>query len=81
MLANKYCTDFYTTSVHSAQVLDASAVYEWNYQGAVITNDENTFANYCEYSFTTSWAMRYKKYFYPKYSVKHFGSSKGKNKT
>jgi len=73
--------DFYTVSVHPTKVLDASAVYKWNIHGAVITNNESTFATYCEYSFTTSWAMRYKKYFYPKYSVKYFGSSKGKNKT
>jgi len=59
--------DFYTTSVNSTKVFDTSAVYEWNYKGSVIKNDENTFANYSEYSFTTSRAMSYKKYFHPKY--------------
>ena len=73
-------TVFYTTSVYPAKVLDASAVYKWNYQGAAITNDENTFASYCEYSFTTSWAMRYKKYFYPEYPVKHSEGSKSEKK-
>ena len=74
-------TDFYTTSVYPVKVLGASAVYKWNYQGAVLTNDESTIANYGEYSFTTSWAMRYKKYFYPKYSLKHFENGKSINKT
>jgi len=58
-------TDFYTTSVHPTKINGASAVYEWNYQGAVITNNASTLATYCEYSFTTSWAMRYQKYFNP----------------
>ncbi len=30
---------------------------------------EHTFANYSEYSFTTSRAMRYDAYFHPKYPV------------
>jgi len=72
-------TDFYTASVYPTKVLETSAVYEWNYQGAVIANNENTFANYCEYSFTTSWAMGYKKYFYPKYTVRHFESTRMEN--
>jgi len=59
----------YTASVHPTKVLDVSAVYEWNYKGAVIKNNEHSFANYCEYNFTTSWAMRYKKYFHPKYPM------------
>jgi len=63
-------TFFYTTTVHPTKVFNTSAVYEWNYKGAVIKNNENSFANYCEYSFTTSRAMGFKKYFYPKYPVK-----------
>jgi hypothetical protein len=35
----------------------------------VIKNDENTFANYSEYRFTVSQAMRYKAYFHPTYAV------------
>ena len=56
---------FYTASVYPIQIKDVAANYNWNYKGAVIQNDENTVANYCEYSFTTSWAMGYEKYFYP----------------
>ena len=56
-------TKFYAAAVHPANVQEVSAEYEWNYQGVRITNDEHTVAQYCEYEFTTSWAMRYKKYF------------------
>jgi hypothetical protein len=62
-------TYFYTTRVHPTIVLDASPVYEWHYRGSVIKSSENTFANYSEYCFTTSQAMRYKAYFHPTYSV------------
>jgi hypothetical protein len=62
-------TFFYTTRVYPTRVLDASPVYKWYYKGAVIKNNENTFASYSEYSFTTSQAMRYKAYFHPTYSV------------
>ena len=58
-------TVFYTAAVHPTKVLDVSADFEWNYKGSVIKNNEHTFANYCEYSFTTSWAMGYQKYFHP----------------
>ncbi len=60
---------FYTTKVLTSQAFATSADYEWNYKGQVIKNDENTFANYSEYNYTTSRAMYYKKYFYPKYPV------------
>ena len=62
-------TDFYTTLVHPTRVNETSAVYEWNYKGSVIKSDEHTFANFSEYSFTTSRAMRYDAYFHPKYPV------------
>ena len=62
-------TYFYTTKVYPTRVLDASPVYKWYYKGSVIKNNENTFANYSEYCFTTSPAMRYKAYFHPTYSV------------
>jgi len=58
-------TWFYTTSVYPAKVLDTSHAYEWRYKGSVITNNEDTFANYTEYMFTTSQAMRYDAYFHP----------------
>jgi hypothetical protein len=62
-------TYFYTTRVHPVKVLDTSHVYEWRYKGSVIRSSEDTFANYSEYSFTTSQAMRYEKYFHPKVPV------------
>jgi hypothetical protein len=62
-------TDFYTALVHPTKVFDTSAAYEWNYKGSVLKDNENTFANYCEYSFTTSHAMRYEAYFHLKYPV------------
>jgi hypothetical protein len=62
-------TYFYTTRVYPAVVLDASPVYEWNYRGSVIKNNEDTFAHYSEYCFTTSQAMRYEKYFHSAASV------------
>jgi hypothetical protein len=58
-------TYFYTTRVYPERVLDASPVYEWSYKGSVIKSNEDTFANYSEYCFTTSQAMRYEKYFHP----------------
>ena len=62
-------TYFYTTRVYPTKVIDASPVYEWHYKGSVIKNNENTFAHYSEYFFTTSQAMRYEKYFLPITSV------------
>ena len=62
-------TYFYTTKVYPTKVLDTSPVYAWHYKGSVIKNDEDTFANYSEYRFTTSQAMRYDAYFHPSYSV------------
>jgi len=62
-------TSFYTTRVYPTKVLDASSVYKWYYKGSVIKSNEDTFANYSEYCFTTSQAMRYKAYFHPAYSV------------
>jgi hypothetical protein len=58
-------TYFYTTKVYPSKVLETSHAYQWNYKGSTIKNNENTFANYCEYMFTTSQAMRYEKYFHP----------------
>jgi len=58
-------TFFYTTKVYPDKVLDASPVYEWNYKGSVIKNNDNTIANYSEYHFTISAALRYKAYFHP----------------
>jgi hypothetical protein len=58
-------TWFYTTGVYPTKVLDTSHAYEWRYKGSVIKNNENTFATYSEYCFTTSQAMRYEKYFHP----------------
>lgn len=57
-------TVFYSASVHPEKVFDTSAVYKWNYKGAVIKDNDSTFANYCEYTFSTSWAMGYEKYFH-----------------
>jgi len=62
-------TYFYTTKVYPKAVLGASPAFEWRYKGSVIENDEHTFANHCEYHFTTSQAMRYDAYFHPAYSV------------
>ena len=63
-------TYFYTTKVYPAKVIDAAPVYQWNYKGSVIKNNENSFSHYSEYSFTTSQAMRYEKYFHPTASAK-----------
>jgi hypothetical protein len=58
-------TYFYNTKVFSiTKVLDTSPVYEWNYKGSVIKNNENTFGNYAEFTFTISKSMRYKAYFH-----------------
>jgi hypothetical protein len=62
-------TYFYTTSVFPSKVLDTSHDYEWRYKGSVIKNNEDTIANYAEYRFTTSQAMRYDAYFHPSYSL------------
>jgi len=62
-------TDFYTTLVHPPRVRETSATCGWNYKGSVIRSDEHSFGNFCEYSFTTSRAMRYDAYFHPKYPV------------
>jgi hypothetical protein len=59
-------TYFYNTKVFSVtKVLDTSPVYEWNYKGSVIKNNEDTFGNYAEFTFTISKSMRYKAYFHP----------------
>ncbi len=58
-------TRFYTTRAYPTKVLDTSPAYEWHYKGSVIKNNEHTFANYSEYRFTTSQAMRYDAYFHP----------------
>ena len=59
-------TYFYTTKVFSlTEVLDTSPLYEWNYKGSVIKNNENTFGNYSGFTFTISKSMRYKAYFHP----------------
>ena len=63
-------TYFYTTKAYPTKVLEASPVFEWRYKGSTIKNNEYTFANYSEYRFTTSQAMRHKAYFHPKYVVK-----------
>jgi hypothetical protein len=60
---------FYTTKAYPTKVLAASPEFEWNYKGSVIKNDEHTIANYSEYHFTTSRAMRYDAYFHPTYTV------------
>ena len=62
-------TYFYTTKAYPTEVRDTSPVYEWRYKGSVIKNNEGTFANYSEYRFTTSQAMRYDAYFHPTYPV------------
>jgi hypothetical protein len=62
-------TYFYTTDVFPTKVLDTSHEYEWRYKGSVIKNNDDTIADYCEYRFTTSQAMRYDAFFHPTYSV------------
>jgi len=62
-------TYFYMAKVYPSKVLDTSHVYEWRYKGSVIKSNEDTFANYCEYTFTTSQAMRYEGYFHPAYAT------------
>jgi hypothetical protein len=62
-------TYFYSTTVTPSKVLNTSHEFEWRYKGSVIKNSEDTFANYCEYVFTTSQAMRYDAYFHPTYSL------------
>ena len=56
---------------HEPGVLATSHEVEWRYQGSVITSGEGIAADYCEYSFTTSRAMRYDAYFHPRYSLEH----------
>ncbi len=57
---------FYHTDVFDiTKMLDTSPVYEWHYKGAVIRNNENTFGNYSEFTFTLSKVMSYKDYFHP----------------
>ncbi len=68
-------TYFYTTNVFPTKVLDTSHEYEWRYRDSVIKNNEDTFAIYTEYRFTTSQAMRYDAYFHPTYSLKRSGES------
>jgi len=60
---------FYTTSVYPKKVFNTSADYEWKHKGSLIKNDKISLSSYCEYNFTTSWAMRYDKYFYPDYAL------------
>ncbi len=57
---------FYNTKVFSlTKVLDTSPVYEWNYKGSVIKNNDNSFGNYSEFTFTLSKVMNYKAFFHP----------------
>ena len=59
-------TYFYTTKVFTpTKVLDTSPLYEWHHKGSEIKNNENTFANYSEFTFTLSKSMRYNAYFHP----------------
>lgn len=59
-------TYFYHTNVFSiTKVIDTSPVYEWYYKGSVIRNNEYTFGNYSEFTFTLSKVMRYNTYFHP----------------
>lgn len=51
--------------MYPSKALDTSHGYEWYYKCAVIKDNGNTFANYCEYRFTTSQAMRFDAYFHP----------------
>ena len=60
---------FYTTKARATKVLGASARVQWKFKGATIEDNEDTFANYAEYAFTTSQAMRYDAYFHPKYAI------------
>jgi hypothetical protein len=63
-------TDFYTTKVFNfKKVYKVSADIEWQYKGTVIKSDEYTCCNFAEYSFTTSQALGYNKYFHPNYAV------------
>jgi hypothetical protein len=64
---NSHC--FYTTRVDPIKTTGASARCEWRYKGSVLTNADNDIANYSEYSFTTSQAMSYQKYFHPDYAL------------
>ncbi|MCU0822137.1 MAG: hypothetical protein MUC95_06655 [Spirochaetes bacterium] len=58
---------FYHTDVFDiTKVYDTSPVYEWNYKGSVIRNNEHTFGNYSEFTFTLSKVMRYNDFFHPK---------------
>lgn len=73
-------TDFYTKKVSNfKKVYKASAHIEWKYKGTVIKSDEHTFCNFAEYSFTTSQAMSYKKYFHPKYAVLEVNERRGED--
>ncbi len=57
---------FYHTDVFSVTtVLDTSPVYEWNYKGSVIRNNEYTFGNYTEFTFSLSKVMSYDAFFHP----------------
>jgi len=62
-------TYFYTTRVIPSKVLDTAHDYEWRYKGCVMKSSEDTVANYSEYCFTTSQAMRHDAYFHPTYTV------------
>ncbi len=62
---NSHC--FYTTTVSPVKTTGASANCEWRYKGSVIKSNKDSAANYSEYSFTTSQAMNYQKYFHPSY--------------
>lgn len=58
---------FYHTKVFDiTKVIETSPVYEWNYKGSVIRNNEHTFGNYSEFTFTLSKVMSYNQFFHPK---------------
>ncbi len=56
---------FYHTKVFSiTKALDTSPVYEWNYKGSIIRNNEYTFGVYTEFTFTLSRVMSYNTFFH-----------------
>ncbi len=66
LVSNSNKTLFYTTEVFSiTKVLDISPVYEWNYKGSVIRNNEYTFGHYSEFTFSISKIMDYDTCFHP----------------
>ncbi len=53
--------------------------YTWNYKDVRMQENEQTFANYCEYDFNTSWAMGPDKYFHPDAPLPLLGVPSKKN--